>query len=98
MGKKKRRSYTKEFKEETVSHWQDSGKTADEIATALGIPNGKYLTRWKNQMQQKGSDAFPGNGQLLGKDAEISQLRKELKDMKQERDILKKALWILSKL
>ena len=89
MGKR-RKAFTKEFKEDAVNHWQDSGKTADKIAATLGIPNGKYFTRWKHQMQQKGADTFPGHGQLPGKDAEIAQLRKELKNTQQERDILKK--------
>ena len=42
MGKK-RKVFTKEFKEDAVNYRQDSGKTADEIAAALGIPAGKYL-------------------------------------------------------
>ena len=86
----KRRLFTKDFKEEAVQHWQESGKSAEEVAVALGLPDGKYLSRWKHNLLKKGADAFPGNGKQLGKDAEIAKLRRQLKDIEQERDILKK--------
>lgn len=31
-----------EFKEEAVAHWQNTDKTAEEVATNLGIPSEKY--------------------------------------------------------
>lgn len=49
-------------------------------------------------MNSKGEDAFPGHGKLLGKDAEIAALKKQLKDAEMERDILKKAVGIFSRL
>ena len=95
---KKRQRFSKEFKEEAVSHWQNSNKSAEEVAANLGIPNEKYLSRWKRELTQKGPDAFPGHGKLLGKDAEIADLKQRLKDAEQERDILKKAVGIFSKI
>ena len=92
----KRKKFTKEFKEEAVSHWENSIKSAEEVAVSLGIPNSNYLSRWKRELAKKGVDAFPGNGQLLGKDAEIAALRKQLKNTTLERDILKKAVAIFS--
>lgn len=94
--KNKRQKFTKEFKEEAVSHWENSPNSAEEVAVSLGIPNSKYLSRWKRELANKGVDAFPGNGQLLGKDAEIAELRKQLKNTTLERDILKKAVAIFS--
>lgn len=96
--RKKRQTFSKEFKEQAVSHWETSSKTADQVAESLGIPSGKYLTRWKRDMNSKGEDAFPGHGKLLGKDAEIAALKKQLKDAEMERDILKKAVGIFSRL
>ena len=93
---KKRRKFTKEFKEQAVSHWMNSGQSADEVADSLGISSG-YLSRWKRELSSKGEDAFPGNGKLIGKDAEIAELKKKLKDAQDERDILKKAVGIFSK-
>jgi len=95
---KKRKKFTKEFKEQAISHWQSSDKTADEVAESLGIPNGKYISRWKKELDKKGDSAFPGNGKLLGQDAEIAELKKQLKDTQIERDILKKAVGIFSRL
>lgn len=95
---KKRQTFTKEFKERSVAHWQSSEKTAEEVAQSLGIPDHKYLTRWKQKIDKQGCDAFPGRGNLAGKDAEIAELRKQLKDTEIERDILKKAVGIFSRL
>jgi len=97
MGRK-RQKWSKEFKEQAVAHWENSDKTADEVAESLGIPEGKYLSRWKRQIAKEGDDAFPGNGNLAGKDAEIAALKKKLKDAEIERDILKKAMGIISRL
>ncbi len=44
----------------------------------------------------KGDGAFTGKG-VKPEDAEIRRLRKELDDVKEERDILKKALSVFSK-
>lgn len=97
MGQK-RQKFSKEFKEQAIAHWQSSDKSADEVAENLGIPSGAYLSRWKRLLKQKGNDAFPGNGKQSGKDAEIAQLKKQLKEAEIERDILKKAMGIISKL
>jgi len=94
----RRQKFSKEFKEEAVAHWQNTDKTAQEVASNLGIPSKKYLSRWKRELTQKGNDAFPGHGQLLGKDAEIADLKRRLNDAEQERDILKKAVGIFSKI
>lgn len=87
MKKKNRRSYTKEFKQDAVQYWQSSGKTAEEVARRLDIPNHNYLGRWKTQLELKGSEAFPGNEKLSEKDAETARLKKQLRDMEQEREI-----------
>ena len=63
----KRQKFSKQFKEEAVAHWQNSEKTANEVAANLGIPSGKYLSRWHRELEKRGADAFPGNGKLLGK-------------------------------
>ena len=96
--KKKRTVFNKEFNEQAVSLWENSDMTAEEVANNLGIPDYTYLTKWKASMAKKGKDAFPGCGNLSGKDAEISELKKQLKDAQMERDILKKAVGIFSRL
>jgi transposase-like protein len=45
----------------------------------------------------KGDKAFVGKGRVTPEEAEIRGLRKELEKVKEERDILKKALAVFSK-
>lgn len=97
MTKKSRRSFSKEFKQEAVEYWESSGKSRDEVAASLGIPDPSYISRWSRVFRLKGKDAFPGNGNMSGKDAEIALLKKQLRDTEQERDILKKAMAIFSR-
>ncbi len=44
------------------------------------------------QLEERNAEAFPGQGNASGEAAEIARLKKELRDTKEERDILKKAL------
>jgi transposase len=50
------------------------------------------LRDWEKQYVSKGADAFPGNGRTSGAAAELAQLKRELEQVKEERDILKKAM------
>lgn len=69
-----------------------------EVAQDLGIAHSN-LRRWRAQYGKNGELAFPGNGKqkLAPQEEEIRRLRKELYDVRQERDILKKALAIFTK-
>jgi transposase len=55
------------------------------------------LNRWRRELAKEPEQAFPGKGFLMDKDEEIRQLRKELADTREERDILKKVMAIFSK-
>ena len=93
---KHRRTYTREFKLEAIELWQTSGKSAQVIEDNLGIARG-LLYHWKGQLHTKGEDAFPGHGRMAPAEEEIRRLRRELEIVKQERDILKKAVGIFSR-
>jgi transposase len=54
------------------------------------------LYYWKRQFKADGEQAFPGNGKLKADDEALRQLKRENEILRQERDILKKALAILS--
>jgi transposase len=92
---KKRRDYTREFKIEAVHLWQTSGKSATQIEYDLGIGKG-CLYRWKRELAKEGENAFPGRGRLAPDQEQIRQLERENKTLRQERDILKKAVAIFS--
>lgn len=59
----------------------------------------ELLYRWRKEFASKETSSFPGNGKkkLSPEETENARLRKELADMRMERDILKKAVGIFSK-
>lgn len=89
------REFTKEFKNEAVRLTYHSQKTVPEIALDLGIAK-STLFRWRREYREEGNQAFRGHGILKAEDEEMRRLKKALKDVTQERDILKKALAIFS--
>ena len=93
--KKERRQYSREFKLEAIRLWQSTEKSAREVEDDLGITRGR-LYRWKRELEAQGEDSFPGHGRMPAADEELRRLRRELEIIKQERDILKKAVAIFS--
>jgi transposase len=92
----KRKTYTREFKIEAVRLLEASGKPGHEIEKELGMGTGQ-IYRWRAQLAQEGAGlkAFPGNGK--SRDEELATLRKENKNLREERDILRKAVAIFSR-
>lgn len=91
-----RRRFDREFKLEAVRLATRGDKTLTRVAYDLGI-SANILSRWKRQLTDDPSFAFPGKGHLKPADEEYRQLRKQLRDVTEERDILKKALAIFSR-
>ena len=88
----KKKRFDREFKISTVKMVTEGGHKTSEVARSLGIhPNQLYS--WKRKFSDNGEKAFPGNGHLT----EIAMLRRKLRDVEMERDILKKAVGIFSK-
>jgi transposase len=92
---KTRKTYTREFKIEAVRLLERSGKSQTEVAEELGIGH-TSLSRWKKKYGAEGETAFPGHGNLTPEEARIRQLERENAILRQERDILKKAVTIFS--
>jgi transposase len=88
---KTRRQYHEEFKRETVQLIESSGKPVAQIARELGI-NDNVLYRWRRQFGQ----AANHNGHnMAALEAEVKQLRRENAILRQEREVLKKAISIV---
>jgi transposase len=89
----KRRSYTKEFKQEAVRLAGEIG--ARRAAADLGI-HATMLRDWARASRREGADAFRGQGNRTAVDAELARMRREISVLKQEREILKKAaeFWV----
>ena len=90
-----RRTYTREFKLEAVHLLETSGRSSSQLERELGIGGG-CLSRWKREFAEEGEQAFPGHGRLKPDQERIRQLERENKILRQERDILKKAVAIFS--
>ena len=90
--KTKMKRFDRDFKMNTVKMVTEGGEKVTEVARSLGIhPNQIY--NWKKKFAQGGEKAFPGKGNLT----EISALRKQVRELEMDRDILKKAVGIFSK-
>ena len=96
MAKKTRRSYDNEFKREAVRLVIEEGRKASEVERNLGITK-SLLHRWVREMKEDPKEAFQGKGRLKQPDEELRRLKRELESVKEERDILKKAVAIFSK-
>ena len=93
---KNRRKFTREFKLEAVRLSEEAEEPVAEIARQLGIgPN--LLYRWRERFLQDGEEAFPGHGKLRSSDDEVRRLRRELVRVREERDVLKKAIAFFAK-
>jgi transposase len=89
---RKRKTFNKEFKLEAVRLLELGQKPAAQLALELGIERNR-LYKWQAQLQKTGqAQAFLGPGQKsLDERSELERLRRELKKVTEERDILKKA-------
>lgn len=88
-----RKQYTKEFKQQAVSLITEQGVSLAQAARDLGLRE-NLLSRWKKELAQQGSQAFPGHGHAP--DDELTKLRREVEILRREREILKKAVGIFS--
>ena len=92
---KKRKTYTREFKVETVKLITEHGESVSQVALDMGIHE-NTLYKWIRELSAKPVEAFPGKGHMVSDAEELRQLKKENERLKMERDILKKAMAIFS--
>jgi transposase len=93
--KRKRRKFTREFKEEAVKLITEQGYKISEAARNLGVDS-NVLGRWKRELEGGGKDTSGLQGGSVMQ-AELNRLRKENKRLKMEREILKKAAVFFAK-
>lgn len=94
--KKGRGSYSREFKEDAVRLVTDKGVSVSQVALDLGIHE-NTIYKWIRQYSADPAGAFPGKGRLKPQDEEFRRLQRENEVLREEREILKKALAIFSK-
>jgi len=93
---KVQKTYTQEFKREAVRLAQTSGKPIAQVGRELGISD-TSIQKFRKELTDHGHEAFPGSGHQTAQEEEVRQLKRELERVRQERDILKKAVAIFSR-
>ena len=88
----RRRIFTKEFKESAMELYHSSGKSAKDVAEELGFDS-TNLTRWLRESKEGEKSnlrVFPGQGNP--RDEEVARLKKEVADLRETNETLKKAM------
>ena len=90
------RYFDKEFKLEAVRLMDECKRSVRDLAKDLDVdPN--LLHQWRRKYCAEMEHAIPGKGHMKSPEEEIRRLQRENEDLREERDILKKALAIFSK-
>src|SRR5271169_630878 len=95
-GSSGRRKFDQEFKQEAVKLVVDGKRTVADVARSLGV-HGNLLHKWKSQYDEDPQSSFTGKGRMKPQDEELKKLQRENANLREEREILKKALAIFSK-
>ena len=95
-GKRTYRTFDKDFKVNAVKLALEGSRSMIKIASELGI-SANTLTNWKREYLKDKEHSFPGKGYQKPDEAEMTQLRRQLARVTQERDILKKAIAVFTK-
>ena len=91
----KKRTYNRAYKLQALELVKTSHKSINEIERDLGITPG-LLHKWKARMKGDGEQAFEGKGRLKEDEELIRRLKRENEVLRQEREVLKKAMAIFS--
>jgi transposase-like protein len=96
---KPRRKFDDVFRREALNHWVNSGQSAETIARELGI-NANQLYAWKQRFApaEAGGKAPAGAkpATLAEAQTQLEAAQREIRHLREQRDILKKTLGILS--
>jgi transposase len=98
MVRKARQEFNPELKREAVRLLEQGDKEVAQLARELGIRRNQ-LYKWKEQIDLLGGDAFPGKGRRTKqpKTDDTIALKAELKRLREENEILKKAAIFFAK-
>lgn len=84
--------YSNEFKLEAIKLVEEQGRQISEVANSLGISN-KTLEKWVYKYRNEQQGIIPTEGKALTPELRrIQEREKQVKQLKMERDILKKAV------
>ena len=93
--RRKRRAFSAEFKAKAVGLCRTGQRSIAQVAQDLDLTE-TALRRWVQQAEVDGGQGAPGSLTTSEKE-ELSRLRREVKSLRQERDILKAAATFFAK-
>jgi len=97
VNRKDKRYFDREFKYEAIWLMDEGNRSVSDLARDLDVHK-NLLHQWRRKyradMEQQ---AFPGKGHLRAPEEELRRLQRENENLKEEKEILKKALAIFSK-
>lgn len=96
MEEKKYRRYDRQFKEEAVLLVTEGGRSVSDVAQSLGIRE-NLLRDWRQKYKGNLSENVQSKEGLTSSEAEIKKLKRENANLREDKEILKKALAIFSK-
>lgn len=91
---KRYKRYSSEFKREALLRASEEGMTDARVCEELGIST-RQLRRWRGELELLGEEAFPGKGRT--RDQEVAALKRELAQVKKERNFLREAATYFAK-
>ena len=93
---KKRREYDKGFKTSAVKLVLEAGNSILSVSRDLGVPE-STLGKWVKAYKAEAESAFIGSGNLKVEDQLEREVKKRIRDLEEENEILKKAMRIFVK-
>ena len=96
MSEKTRRRYSEEFKVDAVKLVEEQGYSIAEASRRLGIDR-SVLARWRREASGNPQRRITHGGGEDERDAELRRLREEVRKLRIEKDILKKAAAFFAK-
>jgi transposase len=94
-GKRQRRTHSREFKNETVALVRTGGRSVAQVAQELDLAD-SLVRSWVQQAEVDAGQG-PTGALTTAEKEELSQLRREVKVLRMEREILKKAATFFAK-
>jgi transposase len=92
LGKRHRRKFTDEFKAETVKLVRESGRTVGSVARELDLTE-TAVREWVKKAERSGA----ANTLNADERVELRRLRKEIQELRMEKEILRKATAFFAK-
>jgi transposase len=95
-GKRKRKKHSEEFKREAVRLLENRGeRTVADVAASVGVAE-NLLHAWKRKLGSAAEQVRRERGGETPED-ELKRLRREVTQLRQERDVLKKSVAVFAR-